>query len=38
MTAGGWLFMILSCGAVTALTVFCYVRLLRASRRDRRRL
>lgn len=29
MTAGGWLMMLLSCGTVTALVVFCYARLLR---------
>jgi hypothetical protein len=35
VTAAGWLFMLLSCGAVTALTIFCYVRMLRGSRRRR---
>lgn len=30
MTALGCLFMIVSCGTVTGLTIFCYVRLLSA--------
>ncbi len=30
MTVYGWIFMLLSCGFVTALTVFCYCRVLRA--------
>jgi hypothetical protein len=37
VTVGGWLFMSLSCGTVTALTIFCYARMLRASRRGRKR-
>ena len=29
MTGAGWLLMLVSCGSVTAIVVFCYVRLLR---------
>ena len=32
MTAAGWLLMIVSCGSVTALVIFCYSRLLRGPR------
>lgn len=28
LTAGGWTFMLLSCGAVIALTAWCYQRIL----------
>jgi len=35
VTIAGWLFMSLSCGAVTVLTVFCYTRILRGSRTGR---
>jgi hypothetical protein len=28
LTIGGWIFMILSCGAVTALVVWCFRRVL----------
>lgn len=28
LTAAGWIFMILSIGAVTALVVYCYKRIL----------
>jgi len=30
MTVAGWLLMVVSCGGVTALTIFCYYRLLRS--------
>ena len=29
MTLYGWIFMLLSCGSVIALTAFCYYRVLR---------
>jgi hypothetical protein len=35
MTIAGWLLMAVSCGSITALTVFCYVRLLRGPGADR---
>ena len=30
MTPTGWAFMLISCGLVTVLMLFCYVRVLRA--------
>ena len=30
MTPTGWAFMLVSCGLVTGLTIFCYWRVLRA--------
>jgi hypothetical protein len=36
MTISGWILMTLSCGSVTALLVFCYVRLFRIGRPPRR--
>lgn len=35
MTVAGWLLMTVSCGTVSALTVFCYLRLLRGPGADR---
>jgi hypothetical protein len=32
MTRVGWMLMILSCGSVVGLTVFCYWRVLRTPR------
>lgn len=35
MTISGWLFLILSCGSITALVVFCYWRILTTPRAPR---
>ncbi|MBI4581022.1 MAG: hypothetical protein HY718_15065 [Planctomycetes bacterium] len=32
MTAAGWILMLVSCGLVTVLVVFCYRRVLRTPR------
>jgi len=32
MTTAGWIFMLVSCGCVVILTVFCYYRVLKAPR------
>lgn len=37
MTWAGWLLMGVSCGTVTAVTVFCYIRLLRNNSESRDR-
>jgi hypothetical protein len=33
VTIAGWILMLVSCGSVTALTIFCYYRLLRAPKK-----